>query len=119
MRSPSDSPQNPAVTSRPPGFRLALILYAIAGMIALGYEVIWSQAIVQWTGTRTFAFAMVLATYLAGLGIGSAWYARRADRSRDPWGDFGLAANCCFTKPGRAAQSPSSSSGPRRTVSGG
>jgi spermidine synthase len=78
------------VRSRPPGFRLALILYAIAGGIALGYEVIWSQAMVQWTGTRTFAFALMLATYLLGLVIGSAWYAHRADRSRDPWGDFGL-----------------------------
>jgi spermidine synthase len=77
-------------TSRPSGFLLALILYAIAGGIALGYEVIWSQAIVQWTSTRTFAFAVVLATYLAGLVIGSAWYARCAERSLDPWGDFGL-----------------------------
>jgi spermidine synthase len=82
--------QLPQIASRSPGFRLALILYASAGGIALGYEVIWSQALVQWTGTRTFAFAVVLATYLMGLVIGSAWHARRADRSRDPWGDFGL-----------------------------
>ena len=38
----------------------------------------------------TFAFAVVLATYLTGLAIGSAWWARHADRSRQPWGDFGL-----------------------------
>jgi spermidine synthase len=80
----------PAVSSRPPGSGLALILYAIVGGIALGYEVIWSQAMVQWTSTRTFAFAVVLATYLTGLAIGSAWSARRADRSREPWGDFGM-----------------------------
>jgi spermidine synthase len=70
--------------------RLALGLYIVVGGLALGYEVIWSQAIVQWTSTRTFAFAVVLATYLAGLVLGSAWYARRADRSTDPWGSFGL-----------------------------
>ncbi|MNM51112.1 Spermidine synthase [compost metagenome] len=40
--------------------------------------------------TRTFAFSVVLATYLAGLVLGSALYARRADRIRDPWGLFGL-----------------------------
>ncbi|MFC7336461.1 fused MFS/spermidine synthase [Haloferula chungangensis] len=69
---------------------LALWLYAVAGGIAIGYEVIWSQAIVQWTSTRTFAFAVVLATYLLGLVLGSAFFARRADRSRDPWSTFGL-----------------------------
>jgi len=70
--------------------RLALGLYFTVGGLALGYEVIWSQAIVQWTSTRSFAFAVVLATYLAGLVLGSAWYARRADRTTDAWGSFGL-----------------------------
>jgi len=70
--------------------RIAIILYAVSGAIALGYEVIWSQAIVQFIGTRSFAFAVVLATYLLGLVIGSALYARWADRVRDPWSAFGL-----------------------------
>ena len=42
----------PPVSSRPPGSGLALLRYAIAGGIALGYEVIWSQATVQWTSTQ-------------------------------------------------------------------
>lgn len=70
--------------------RLALTLYTLAGAIALGYEVVWSQAIVQFLSTRAFAFAMMLATYLAGLVIGSACVARRVDRARDPWGVFAL-----------------------------
>jgi spermidine synthase len=70
--------------------RIALILYCIAGGIALGYEVIWSQAIVPFMSTRSFAFAVVLATYLAGLVIGSAVYSRFADRVKDPWGVFAL-----------------------------
>ncbi|VVO56758.1 fused MFS/spermidine synthase [Pseudomonas fluorescens] len=70
--------------------RLALWLYSIAGGVALGYEVVWSQSIVQFMSTRTYAFAVVLATYLTGLFIGSALLARRADRLRDPWGVFGL-----------------------------
>jgi spermidine synthase len=68
--------------------RLALALYAVAGGIALGYEVVWSQAIVQFISTRSFAFAIVLASYLLGLVLGSAWIARRADGLRDPWGAF-------------------------------
>lgn len=70
--------------------RLALWLYSIAGGVALGYEVVWSQSIVQFMSTRTYAFAVVLATYLTGLFIGSALLARRVDRIRDPWGVFGL-----------------------------
>jgi spermidine synthase len=69
---------------------LALALYTFAGGIALGYEVVWSQAIVQFLSTRSFAFSIVLATYLAGLAAGSALYARIADRLADLWGTFGL-----------------------------
>ncbi|MGN6463708.1 MAG: fused MFS/spermidine synthase, partial [Pseudolabrys sp.] len=69
--------------------RAALILYALAGGIALGYEVVWSQTIVQFISTRSFAFAVVLATYLAGLVVGAALFARWSDRVRDPWTVFG------------------------------
>jgi spermidine synthase len=70
--------------------RLAIGLYAIAGGIALGYEIIWSQTIVQFMSTRSFAFSVVLATYLAGLAAGAALFARWAHRVRDPWSVFGL-----------------------------
>ncbi|MFI8481694.1 fused MFS/spermidine synthase [Pseudomonas sp. NPDC078700] len=70
--------------------RLAIALYCIAGGVALGYEVVWTQSIVPFMSTRAFAFSVVLATYLTGLVLGSALYARRADRIRDPWGLFGL-----------------------------
>jgi spermidine synthase len=72
------------------GSRVALALYAIAGGIALGYEVVWSQAMAQFLSTRVFAFSVVLATYLAGLVVGSALYARFSSLVRDPWGVFGL-----------------------------
>ncbi|WP_186310650.1 fused MFS/spermidine synthase [Paraburkholderia sp. BCC1886] len=70
--------------------RLALLLYALAGGVALGYEVVWSQVIVSFISTRSFAFAVVLATYLLGLALGSALASRRVDRARDPWGTFAL-----------------------------
>lgn len=81
-----------ATSSTQPGDAAILVLglYAVAGGIALGYEVVWSQAIVQFISTRAFAFAVVLATYLAGLALGSALVSRRADRARDPWGTFAL-----------------------------
>ena len=70
--------------------RLALGLYGVAGGVALGYEVVWSQTIVPFMSTRAVAFAVVLATYLTGLALGSALYARQAHRVRDAWGSFGL-----------------------------
>ena len=84
--SPADT-SRAAQTSKA---RLALVLYALAGGVALGYEVVWSQVIVQFISTRSFAFAVVLATYLLGLALGSALASRYADRARDPWGVFAM-----------------------------
>lgn len=61
--------------------RIVVALYAVAGGIALGYEVIWSQASGQFISTRSFAFSIVLATYLFGLAAGSG---QRNRRSRWP-----------------------------------
>lgn len=72
------------------GGRLALILYAVAGGIALGYEVVWSQAIVQFLSTRVFAFSIVLATYLVGLALGAFVCTRFVDRLRNPWNAFAV-----------------------------
>ncbi len=69
--------------------RLALTLYALAGGVALGYEVLWTQAIVQFLSTRAIAFSVVLATYLTGLVAGSYLYARVADRITARWTLFG------------------------------
>jgi spermidine synthase len=69
---------------------IAILFYAIAGGLALGYEVVWSQSVVQFMSTRSYAFSVMLATYLAGLAFGAALFARKADRVRDPWGMFGL-----------------------------
>ncbi|MGB6193171.1 MAG: fused MFS/spermidine synthase, partial [Terracidiphilus sp.] len=69
---------------------LAIALYTAAGAAALGYEVVWSQALAQFMSTRVFAFSVMLATYLAGLAAGSALYTRFRHRVRDAWGVFSL-----------------------------
>jgi spermidine synthase len=68
---------------------LAIGLYAMAGGVALGYEVVWTQAIVPLLSTRTFAFTVVLATYLLGLFAGSLLWSIVADHIRRPWLVFG------------------------------
>ncbi|MCY1200791.1 Polyamine aminopropyltransferase [compost metagenome] len=69
---------------------LAIGLYSAAGAIAMGYEVLWSQMVVPFMSTRTFAFSVVLAVYLAGLALGAALYARWERRFRNPWRIFAL-----------------------------
>ena len=86
---PALAPLRNANAAHSPNY-IALALYAVAGGIALGYEVVWSQAIAQFISTRSFAFSIVLATYLLGLALGSAIAARHADRARDPWSAFGM-----------------------------
>ena len=82
---------SPAVRDAPrlsSGARLAVALYAVAGAVALGYEVLWSQMIIPFMSTRAFAFSVVLAVYLAGLALGAALYARWGHRFGDPWRVF-------------------------------
>ena len=70
--------------------RFALALYAVAGGVALGYEVVWSEVLVQFLSTRSYAFAVMLATYLSGLALGSYLFARFGGRGRDPWRMLGV-----------------------------
>ena len=88
--------------------RIALALYAAAGGVALGYEVVWSELLVQFMSTRSYAFAVMLATYLSGLALGSFLFARLGGRGRDPWRALGV----LLTGAGASALAIVSLSGP-------
>ena len=79
----------PLPPPRPAGARLALTLYAVAGGIALGYEVVWSELLVPFLSTRAHAFAVMLATYLLGLAMGSLLFARGTGDAARAWRTFG------------------------------
>jgi spermidine synthase len=64
--------------------RLAALTYAVSGFTAMGYEVLWTRALEHYTHNSTYAYTAMLATFLAGLGVGSAVCSRVADRFRDP-----------------------------------
>jgi predicted membrane-bound spermidine synthase len=87
--SPSHAAALPS-SDRSRDVRLALGLYAVAGGVALGYEVVWSELLVQFLSTRSYAFAVMLGTYLAGLALGSALFARIVRSEHDPWRVLGL-----------------------------
>jgi predicted membrane-bound spermidine synthase len=87
---PTSDPTEPRRATRTKDARLALALYALAGGVALGYEVVWSELLVQFLSTRTYAFAVMLGTYLTGLALGSFLFARWSRPDHDPWRVFGL-----------------------------
>ena len=86
--TPRPDEERPAARMSKDG-RLALGLYAAAGGIALGYEVVWSELLVQFMSTRSYAFAVMLGTYLTGLALGGLLYARLGRRDHDPWRALG------------------------------
>jgi spermidine synthase len=64
--------------------RLVLITIALSGLCAVAAEVIWTRLLSLILGATVYTFSIVLAVYLAGLGIGSMIGALLARRTRAP-----------------------------------
>ena len=62
-----------------------LTLVAISGAASLCFELLWIRALGRHFGTSTPAITTVVATFMAGLGIGYVWFGRRADESTRPF----------------------------------
>jgi spermidine synthase len=56
---------------------------ALSGMAALGAEVVWTRTLGLMLGATVYAFSIILAVFLAGLGIGSALASQRVRRGVD------------------------------------
>ncbi len=64
--------------------RLAVLAFGVSGFTAMGYELLWTRSLEHFTHNSTYAYSAMLATFLAGIGLGSALMARAADRMRRP-----------------------------------
>ena len=65
--------------------RLVYVAIALSGMTALGAEVIWTRLLSLLLGATVYTFAIILAVFLTGLGVGSgiaSWLARTIARPR-------------------------------------
>jgi len=62
--------------SEPGVDRLVLATVAISGFVALLYEVAWTRALSALISNSTYAFAIMLVTFLVGIALGSSWAAR-------------------------------------------
>lgn len=66
--------------SRPPW--PVLILVTLSGVCGLGYEVVWLRLMAGAVGVGLVANAIVLGTFMLGLGVGAHWAGRLAPRER-------------------------------------
>jgi spermidine synthase len=65
-------------------------LFVVSGAAGLIYEVVWSRLLKEVFGVTAYAVAAVLATYLAGLALGSWLLGSRADREPNPLRFYGF-----------------------------
>lgn len=59
---------------------ILLLLCFLSGFAALIYEVVWMRVLSLIFGTTIPAIAIVVAVFMAGLGIGSIYFGRKVDR---------------------------------------
>lgn len=58
-----------------------LLLFFLSGLSALLYQVSWVRQATLVFGVSVYAYSVVLAAFMGGTALGSAWMARRADRA--------------------------------------
>ena len=77
------------------------IAIGLSGATALGAEVVWTRLFGMLLGATVYAFALILATFLIGLGLGSAlgasWGKRTTARAALGWCQLLLAAGIAWT----------------------
>jgi predicted membrane-bound spermidine synthase len=85
---PRDLPQ-PASEPTATGERYLLVLLFATGLTSMGMEVVWVRQFTPYIGTVVYAFALILAVYLAGTFVGSRcyrnWNSQRVNESTLPW----------------------------------
>ena len=94
VSSPDQSPDLPGPSEAEAGlaagrngpvpFFFGMITAALAGFIALGYEILWYRVISFTSGGLAKSFAVLLGTYLAGIASGSALAQKLCQRRTHP-----------------------------------
>ena len=62
---------------------LVLPLVFVSGVASFGYEVLWTRLLSQILGGSTYAFSTMLASFLAGITLGSLLASRKSERHSD------------------------------------
>src|SRR5579863_426407 len=97
----STAPPVATAASEPvPVFRPVYVVIALSGLCALGAEVVWTRLLSLMLGATVYAFSIILAVFLAGLGVGSSAGSVLARRSGNARVMLGM---CQFLLAGAAA----------------
>jgi spermidine synthase len=70
--------------------RTILIAIGLSGFVALGSEVVWTRLMSLMLGATTYTFSIILAVFLAALGIGSSFGSYLARHASNPRTLFGV-----------------------------
>ena len=97
----------PAPAPRRYLFPALLVCFFFSGAAGLIDQVVWSKALGLIFGHTAYAVATVLAVFMAGLALGSAWIGRRGERWDRPialygWLELGVAATAAMSLAGLA-----------------
>jgi spermidine synthase len=63
-------------SSNPAADRLVLMTLAVSGFVSMLYEVSWTRALTAIIGSSTYAFSIMLVTFLIGIALGSSIVSR-------------------------------------------
>ncbi len=78
-----EAESTPPTNPKPIWFRrLLLALFAVSGLAAMAYEVLWTRVLTFLAGGTSYSFTVMLTTYLLGLALGSLLIARLVDRTK-------------------------------------
>jgi spermidine synthase len=80
-----DSKQVPGLGSWP-----VYVTIALSGMAAMGAEVVWTRLLSMLFGASVYAFSIILAVFLAALGIGTSRASAMSRWSANPRRDLGI-----------------------------
>ncbi|PIZ69412.1 MAG: hypothetical protein COY11_04540, partial [Candidatus Portnoybacteria bacterium CG_4_10_14_0_2_um_filter_44_20] len=69
---------------------LLLFAFAVSGMTALIYEVVWTRPLQLIFGSTIYAVSTMLTTFMAGFVLGAFLFRNIADRSKNPVMLFGF-----------------------------
>lgn len=70
--------------------RLIVVAFAISGMTALIYEIVWSRPLQLIFGSAIYAVSTILTTFFVGFALGSYLFRNIADNHKKPLYLFGL-----------------------------
>ena len=77
--------KTPPNKRNPQSAKLALLIYAVSGFIAMAYEVLWSRTLAIVLGSSTYSFSLVLCSFLGGLSFGGYLVGRLYKGQKNPF----------------------------------